>query len=180
VSDAPPIRVGFSTTNAALSRLIRWFTRSPVSHAWVLYYDAEFDCECVFEFSIGGGQIHTYEAFKKHNTIVHVWTPRVALGPGFRKAAPLLDRGYDYLGLLGMIWVQVGEWLKRKWRNPWGSPKRDFCSESVAHVLQSVPYPGWDHRAARSTSPEKLLEFARREEGEAEGESVPRVQGNAL
>lgn len=29
------IRVGFSRTNSILSRLIRWFTSSPVSHTYI-------------------------------------------------------------------------------------------------------------------------------------------------
>jgi len=162
-----PDRVGFSTTTMLLSRIIRWFTNSAVSHAWILYFDESFGCDCVFEFDIGGGQVHTYESFQKKNKIVHVWTPKHPIEAGFAKAAPLLDCGYDYLGLLGMIWVQLGAWLKRKWHNPWVSPSRDFCSEGVVRVCQWSGYPGMEDWDPTITTPEKLLEFAHREEAQA-------------
>lgn len=159
-----PYRIGFSTTTHLLSRVIRWFTDAAVSHAWVLYYDEDFDCDCVLEFTEGGCRITTYASFQKKNKIVKVWTPQCSIRTGFTKMREWLDAGYDYLGLFGMIWVQLGRWLHRKWKNPWASSKKAFCSEGVARVLLYANYPGLEYLDPERTTPADLLEFARREE----------------
>lgn len=159
-----PIRVGFSTTSHWTSRLIRWFTNAVVSHAWVLYWDEDFETECVLEFTEGGCRITTYVGFKKKNQIVKVWTPTKSLRPGFVKMATHLEEGYDYLGLFGMAWVMLGRWLKHKWKNPLASSSKAFCSEAVVQVLVWAEYPGLEHTDPHTTSPEDLLQFAMREE----------------
>jgi hypothetical protein len=147
-----------------ISRAIRWFTDSPVSHAWVLYWDEDFDCDCVLEFTEGGCRIKTYESFKKANKIVKVWTPQCSLNLGFVKMREWLEAGYDYLGLFGMAWVALGRWLKRKWKNPWAGSKKAFCSEGVARLLLYASYPGLEWLDPERTSPNDLLEFALKEE----------------
>jgi hypothetical protein len=159
-----PYRVGFSTTTHWLSRLIRWFTGGAVSHAWILYWDEDFNCDCVLEFTEGGCRIKTFAGFKSQNQIVKVWTPQCSIRLGFVKVREWLEAGYDYAGLLGMIWVMIGRWLHRKWRNPWGSAQKAFCSEGVVRVLIWAGYPGAERFDPETTTPADLLDFAQREE----------------
>ena len=65
-----PTRIGFSTTDALLSRLIRRLTRSKVSHAWLVYHDVDFDREMVMEAVGAGFRIVPLDKFARHNRIV--------------------------------------------------------------------------------------------------------------
>ena len=67
-------------------------------------------------------------------------------------------------GLFGMIWVELGRWLKRKWKNPWRSSKTMFCSEAVARVMVDSEYPGTKGWDVQSIDPEMLIEFFEKEQ----------------
>ena len=75
------------------------------------------------------------------------------------KMVDYLGDVYDYQGLFGMAWVEIGRWLKKKWKNPWHSTKAMFCSELVAKVLIDSKYPGFEGMDPASTDPEMLLQF---------------------
>jgi hypothetical protein len=168
--------IGFSTTKAWVSRIIRWFTGAAVSHAWLLYYDVDFGQTMVLEATLEGVRIIPYEAFKRHNLIVRVFTPRHSLKPGLIKAGDTLGEHYDFTGLLGMLWVLFGRWLRRKWRNPWIETHAMFCSEFVAQVLQWAAYPDTEHWIPAEMTPEDLYEFFCRREAQEATLNVPRSQ----
>jgi len=158
-----PDRIGFSTGSSWLSCVIRWFTDSAASHAWILYWDSEFEADCVLEFTRGGCRITTLTSFEKHNRVVKKALPRHPISLGMKKVAEWLDKPYDYKGLFGMVWVMVGRWLHRKWKNPWGSAQAMFCSEAVARVLRAADYPGTEYWDPETISPQDLFEFFLRE-----------------
>ena len=152
-------RIGFSTTKAWLSRLIRWFTGALVSHAWILYYDLDFACEMVLEATLEGVRIIPFEVFKQHNTIVKVFIPSDSLKQGFAKVGATLGSTYDFTGLLGMLWVLLGRWFKKKLKNPWNSPRALFCSEFVAQVMRWSYYPGTEYWTPENMTPADLYIF---------------------
>lgn len=80
------------------------------------------------------------------------------------KMVDRLGEVYDYKGLFGMAWVELGRWLKKKWVNPWQSSDAMFCSELVAQVLKDSNYPGAEQFDPGSTDPEQLLRFFEGEE----------------
>lgn len=151
------IRVGFSTSDGWVSRIIRWFTSSKVSHCFFVYYDIDWERDMVLEATSGGFRVVPYSIYEK-NTLF-LLTPKFPVADGFKKALDWLGSGYDYAGLLGMSWVEVGRWLKRKWRNPYRNPKEMFCSEAVVRVLQAANYPGTESMDAQSVDPQMLLDF---------------------
>ena len=158
-------RVGFSTrkTNLA-SRVIRWITKSRASHAFLVYFDSEWDADFVMEATDGGVKITPYAKFQKNNDIVGLFVPRHPLDVGLKKAATeWLGEHFDYTGILGMIFVYLGHWLKMKWRNPFAASNSMFCSEFVARVLRWSSYPGTEGMEPEDTSPEDLLEFFEKE-----------------
>jgi len=157
-------RIGFSTTKKWLSRLIRWFTKAPVSHSWILYFDVDFAQEMVLEATLEGVRIIPYEVFKQHNIIVKTFIPEIPLKQGFAKVGEKLGTLYDFAGLLGMLWVLLGRWFKRKFRNPWDNPQALFCSEFVAQVLRWSYYPGTEYWVPENMTPADLYQFLCRRE----------------
>lgn len=159
-------RVGFSTSKKLISRLIRWFSDSVVSHAWLLYFDVDFGKDMVLESTLEGVRIIPFEAFKKHNIVKDEWLfqPRVDLALGFQKAGEELGSKYDFRGLFGMALVVVGRWLKKRWKNPWQNPRSMFCSEFVASILKWSHCPGTDYWDVSTITPDDLLDFFRHDE----------------
>lgn len=157
-------RIGFSTSNALLSRVIRAFTGSAVSHTFLVYYDVDFQEELVLEATLQGLRLVPYTQFKQHSRIIKEVTPQHDLTKGFRHAGSMLGRWYDFAGVFGMLWVLLGRYLRRKWRNPWGSPSAFFCSEFIARVLIWSDYPGCGYWDPETITPDDLLEFFMKEE----------------
>lgn len=157
------IGVGFSTHTAnPISRLIRWFTGSKVSHCWLLLEDSFFgvDVLMVMEATETGFRLIPYENFKAQgNDVVAVIVPDHSLDAGIKHAVRWLGAGYDFAGLFGSAFVMLGRWFKRRWRNPLDSPRSMFCSEAVTLVLQAAAYPGADKLDPSATTPQDLLHF---------------------
>jgi hypothetical protein len=144
MADPTPIaddRIGFSHASGLVSRAIRWITGSRASHAFVVYYDTDFQQDMVLEAVGAGFRIQSLDTFKKENEIVRLYQPQHSLTAGYPEVAHWLGERYDFGGLLGMAWVMIGRWLKRNWRNPWASSRSLFCSEAVVRVLLAARYP---------------------------------------
>ena len=154
------IRVGFSTCKTnVLSRIIRWFTKSQASHAWLLVEGSFLGMDMVMEATEGGFRITPYETFKKGHDIVAVLDTAFPLDSGVRTAAAWLGERYDYLGLFGSAFVMLGRWMKRKWKNPLDEPHAMFCSEAVAFIIKESGYPGSESMDPSSTTPQDLMDF---------------------
>ncbi len=160
-----PTRIGFSTTDGILSRLIRFGTRSPVSHAFLVYFDVDFDREMVMEAVGAGFRIVPLDKFAKHNRIVEIVTPRHSIDEGLKKAVDWLGEGYDKGGLLGMALLVVLRSLRlrvRRLRNLFANRSTLFCSEAVARACVASHYPGF-RLDPGTTTPEDLFAFFRAE-----------------
>ena len=158
------VKIGFSTnpTNL-LSKVIRFFSNSPVSHA---FFIADWDgTEVMVEAHWNGLRVLDFKQWKrdKPTQLVAVIEPRVSLQKGFDSIIPYLGQPYDFGGLFGMAFVMVGRWLKKKWANPWNSNKALFCSEIVAQVLTWERYPGWTSLPADDITPDDLFDFFKNE-----------------
>lgn len=154
------ISAGFSTTNLPISRLIRFFTKSKVSHCFVILDLPELDEQpMVLEAAFEGIRLVPLETFKKKNIIVEtVSLPQVTLSmlkPMFKQ----LGSSYDFGGLLGSTFVQIGHWIKKKWKNPFNSSHALFCSEATVVILQDSNYPNSQSLVPSETSPQDLLNF---------------------
>jgi hypothetical protein len=155
-----PTRIGFSTTDALLSRAIRRLTGSRVSHAFLVYRDVDFDREMVMEAVGAGFRIVPLDKFAKHNRIVEIVTPRHPIDEGLRAAVEWLGEGYDTRGLLGMAVLLAARALRRRarLRNLLANRRALFCSEAVARACRAARYPGFD-RDPETTSPQDLYAF---------------------
>lgn len=159
-------RIGFSTSKTSwISRIIRWFTRSTVSHCFIVYWDDEWKRDMVMESEGGlGGCVRIVKFNPDSANIVKLIAPKHDIEVGMNKMVDRLGEIYDYGGLFGMAWVEIGRWLKKKWSNPLHSSKAMFCSELVAQVLLDSNYPGASQFVPSETDPEMLLRFFQSEE----------------
>lgn len=156
-----PTRIGFSTTDALLSRLVRWLTRSEVSHAFLVYFDVDFDRDMVMEAAGAGFRIVPLDKFARHNRIVEIVTPRHPIDEGLKAAVDWLGEGYDAPGLVGMGFLLAFRALRRRTRrvrNLIASRRALFCSEAVARACRACRYPGFD-RDPETTTPQDLYAF---------------------
>jgi hypothetical protein len=171
-----PARIGFSTTNALLSRIIRRFTKSRVSHAFLVYWDVDFARDMVMEAMGRGFRIVPLDKFRRHNDVVGVFTPRHPIERGLRCAVDWLGTDYDARGLIGMALVVVARWFTlRRRRNPFGTSRALFCSEAVARACVWSDYPGFT-LDPEATTPQDLFDFFA---AEAEPAAAPSAAGGA-
>jgi len=155
-------RIGFTTSKTSwISRIIRWFTAGRSSHTFVVYHDVDFERDMIMEATEGGFKITPFSRYE--SSLVAIFTPKYSIEVGLRKSVDWLGEGYDYAGLFGMAWVELGRWLKRKWRNPWRDSKTMFCSEAVARIMIDSDYPGTKGWDPQSIDPEMLLDFFEKE-----------------
>lgn len=151
------VRIGFSTSDAWYSRLIRRFTKSSVSHTFLLVEVAGHGI--VLEEGPDGFHARTIENFSRGNRVVVLLSLEHPIDKGVEEAITWLGQRYDYLGVLGMFAVLVYRWFGKKRRNPLASSRSMFCSEANTRILQVSGYPGADKLDPESTSPADLLAF---------------------
>lgn len=155
------LRIGFSTSTGWISKIIRWFTKSKFSHAFVLIDNEPMLGPCVFQSDSGGIQIITQKAFDfEHNPLQKVYQPTMDLFPAIRECADLLREEYDYAGLLGMVWVEFW-WhvFKARVKNPLHNANEFFCSAFVVKVIQVAKWPGAETLDPGSTDAQMLADF---------------------
>lgn len=153
------ITVGFSTHPGLLSRLIRFVTRSRASHAWIVFDDRHFRVRFVLESTGKGFHLIPFERWGRSNAVVRTFDLPYPLEDGLAAVAGYLGESYDVGGLVGMVVVLAGRWLRRRWRNPLASSRTVFCSEAVTRILVGAGVPGAEELDPEATSPEDLLVF---------------------
>lgn len=154
------MKIGFSTARGnPFSFLIRKISGSKASHAWLMLRVEPFGHEFVFEATEWGVRLMPWGTFRRQNRIVAVFEPQVPLDAAMPKAGAHLGAYYDFPGLVGMAFVILGRWFKRKWRNPFNSAKAMWCSELVAKVLKWADHPGVEKLSPTRTSPQDLLDL---------------------
>jgi hypothetical protein len=159
---APP-RVGFSTSRFWYSRIIRWATRSRCSHTFIVYDSVDAGCECVFEAGHSGlYPVPMARWLEQGNVLVALYQPHADWTEAVRWALVELDgEPYAWGALLGMAFVKLAAWFKRKARNPMLSAKANFCSEANCIIGERVPEPGL-LLPPGETDPQQLMEFFER------------------
>jgi hypothetical protein len=153
------VKVGFSSHKGNfLSEVIRWFTHSKISHAW-LYIKNDDGSEVLLE-AVGVGVRETPWAwFPSAGTkLVALVNPVVPLDVGVTQAKQWVGEKYDRLGLVGMALVIMARWFKAKLKNPLRNSRELWCSELVGRVLQLSNYPGMEGWDPAGMSPEDVYE----------------------
>lgn len=153
------IKIGFSTTDKVVSRIIRWFTNSQVSHTWVMF-DVH-GIPMVLEATFEGVRLVPYESFATGHKVVATFDLPYSI-EGVRPLLTYLGTSYDFGGLVGSFFVQLGHFLKQKWHNPGNNRKALFCSEMIVDWLQMRGFPGAENLVSAETSPQDLFDLFNR------------------
>lgn len=135
------ITAGFSTKNKnMLSRVIRWFTKSRWSHCWIKYDHPIYNIPIVVEADLTGIVEKPYNLYKNEiNDIMELVPPEgVDLNLGMPALGMSLNEGYDYLSLVGRIWVLFMRKFGKSVKNPFGDKGRDCCVENQLRLLQAA------------------------------------------
>lgn len=152
------ISIGFSRSRHIGSKIIRFFTRSPVSHTFLIVHGSFLGMDMILEAVPGGFHLVTLEAFDKKYEIVYTVPINDVEDTDIRKSTKWLGRNYDYLGVVGTLVVLAGRLFNKKWRNPINT-KAVFCSEALALLLQLSKYPGAETLDPSATTPIDLYKF---------------------
>ncbi len=138
------IRVGFSTTNSWISRTIRWFIESKVSHTYIRFYDEFLGVELIMHADWDGVVIEDAELFEKQNTVIEEFEfedPRFKAS--LRKNLRLLRKKYDYWNIAHWAWIiTFKRWAKIKIKNPIDDPKKIWCVDfSIRNINPVILLP---------------------------------------
>lgn len=129
--DRSKVYVAFSSGDTWISKLIKWATRSEFSHSFILFWDERWQSWMALGDNWNG---FCLTPAATENTLA-VATVKQDLWVGLRKNIADLGSGYNYLGILGMIWVELGAHvLHAKLHNPFVSKSRWICSEIASHI----------------------------------------------
>lgn len=154
------ICVCLSTSTGWFSKLIRWVTRSKVSHSFLTFRDETLDKVFVMEANGRGFMLVPWDEWKQHNQLVLRYSLRTnasAQMSSLRKLAEMLGAEYDYISLLGYA---LRRFVKRM-RNPLAKASKLICSEAVARFLYFTNDPALAKFAEFETwLPEDILKEA--------------------
>lgn len=149
------VSIGFSTTTKIRSRIIRWFTRSKVSHAWVAFYDDCLDTRVVLQAETWGYELRPWNRWKKENILIAEYLPLKDADGGIPKLATHLGSAYDWKAV---FLTGLANLVKRWWRKKTHDPRRLMCSESVLLFLSYCNFSTGCNLDPELTSPSTLME----------------------
>jgi len=154
------MRIGFSTTNGIMSKAIRWFTHSKASHSYIIFL-AEGQTLMV-EADQHGVICEDYSNFKKKNKIVAEFELTVTPEEEHKivgYALQQLTRPYNFLEILGYVWIIVNKTFGRTVKQPFKDRSAYVCSELVICSLQAGNFPLSHFMNRFVTPPEGIIEF---------------------
>lgn len=139
------------------SRLIRWLTKSQVSHASLGV--EVLGVPCILECTIGGVRFLPRHKFLQHSVIVEEYRTTAVSSAGLSHAIKdHLGDSYDYFAIPGYAYLLIcARWFRKKVKNPLASPTALVCSEFVLHIDHEKKLQEWqDLDPERSTAQDVL------------------------
>lgn len=129
--------LGFSRDRSLISRLIRWFTRQPWSHVFVvMYYDKNVGDHVLIEAGAGGVTISSLKKYRSGYDVEFCRMEPDRMRAGVEEVKKLLGRRYGYFQLIGFIPVVLLRRVGIKLENP--ITRGVVCSELAAHYLSAA------------------------------------------
>ena len=141
----PVVKICFSHSNSILSKLIRWWTKSIVSHCTIVFYDPTYDLDMVLS-SERKFVLIPWERWSKMNTII----AEVELKSHPVKSSlkwiieKYLQTDYD-IGAFGLEAIRLKfkrlwSYLKKLKRYKIASPSKLICSESIVRFMHNAGF----------------------------------------
>lgn len=133
------VKIGFSTSNWWVSRLIRKYTKSEFSHCWIRYQHPYFkNGQVITAEFLGLTEFSIDTARRKWTNIVELTPPDgVDLTESLEVIGPTLGMGYDYGSLVGRAIKTMVAWVGFKIKNPLRNMKKDVCVDNVYRIIQA-------------------------------------------
>lgn len=152
--------IGFSASKSWISKAIRWFRRSHVSHAFLIINKGPR----YFVMEAGIRQVHI-TSYKKHyeKGYVELYSPDVdekKIDEAIDKMIPYLEEGYGYLQLLGFAIVCLFDRVGIKIKNPIG--RGIICSELVRDYLVALGFEEFQKLDKNTAAPDDLLDIIKK------------------
>ena len=154
------VRIGFSTTDELVSRLVEDVIGAKFSHCFFILGTEELGT-LVYQADGSGPMLTSMSEFRKTRRIVYELTPKIDLSAAVSASvAKYVGDGYDYLGDLGVALEDMG--AGKRWADDFHAQGCENCSALIVRTLQlaSDPvYPGADKLVAVETDPKMLFNF---------------------
>lgn len=149
----------FSTTNQIFSRLIRFFTKSKVSHCAIGLDIGGMDM--VAHATVSGIVLVPRSRFTENNTIIKEFIINQDIENNIVKVFEDLGVQYDYVGVFGFGLVNVlKRWFGLKIKNPLASSKAMVCSEFVVALNKyNNKIESWKDIDPETITPQELLDI---------------------
>ena len=151
---APDITIGFSTTNKLASKIIRFVTRAPCSHAWLAYYDATLQSRMVMQAEAWGFEVRPWARWIRQNILIAEFRPTVAPLDIVRLGGFLGSR-YDYRAAFLVGFFRL---IGRGFKGVFKDPRKLMCSEAIIRVLSWARYRAVEGLDPETTSPGRVLD----------------------
>lgn len=150
------VYVGFSTNQKPLARLIRWATRSSVSHVYFRVPTYSITGRSwIFQASGFAVNLEGDQHFSGHANVVREFEVDLTEEQFTELELYMLDsvaKPYSVAQLAGMCWVLLGRTFGAKFKNPFADGSHSYvCVELIARILR---IPG-----SEDLTPEDLLDF---------------------
>lgn len=150
------IYAGFSTNQKTFARLIRWATRSSVSHVYFRIPTYSITGRSwIFQASGIAVNLEGDQHFSSHAKIIREFEIDLTEEQFTELELYMLDsvaKPYSMAQLVGMCWVLLGKAFGQKFKNPYADGSKSYiCVELVARILR---IPG-----SEDLTPEDLLDY---------------------
>ena len=158
------VRVVFTASSKVSSRIIRWLTRSPVSHVYIEYESVLWGGRWAAEATKGG--VRKVIAKKARHDVYAEFRCKFDVERGLAAVSKYFGEDYDYIGvaIFGAL-IVLGRWFSVKVKSPFRSSKSQFCSEFVTRFFKGARLEGvagWD---VGKSSPGRLYRFCEKNTG---------------
>jgi hypothetical protein len=130
-------KIVFTATNTLLGRLIRWVTRSKVSHVFIEYPSQKWGGQWALESGAVG--VRKVPAERARHDIVFEFECVKIPDRAFKQIGQYVGTRYDVGGLFVFAWAKiVWRWSGRKIRKPLNNTHGQFCSELVSRFFKAA------------------------------------------
>lgn len=132
--------LGFSYGNGWLSKIIKWFINSDVSHTYIKIKKGLMDSNICFHSDPEGVVIQLEETFNAENNVVEEYEIEdERVEKSITRNLKFLGKKYDYMRLVNWAWfIAFKRWVKLKMKNPTEAPGKIICVDLVIRILNGA------------------------------------------
>lgn len=150
------VRIVLTASKTPLGAVIRWITRSPVSHCLIEF--PVWGRRMVAEARIGG--VRMVPSVRARHHVVAEYRCKFGARAGLAAISDEMGQRYDYGGLLVIAWVfMLKEWLRVKVTRIRWKTSAVKCSELVAIFLRASGVAWAGELPRELTTPQDIRDF---------------------